>query len=43
MATQISGSEKTQVKNYSAELFSLHFWLFEVWRFRNPTNKIIVA
>jgi hypothetical protein len=41
LATQIRGGKKTQVKNYSAELlFFFHFWVFEVRRFRNPTNKI---
>jgi hypothetical protein len=36
--------KKTQVKNDSAELFfSFHFWVFEVWRFRNPTNKTSMA
>jgi hypothetical protein len=36
--------KKTQVKNDSAELlFFFHFWVFEVRRFRNPTNKISMA
>jgi hypothetical protein len=43
LATQIRGGKKMQVKNDSAELFFLHFWVFEVRRFRNPTNKISVA
>jgi hypothetical protein len=44
LATQIRGGKKTQVKNYSAELFfSFHFGVFEVQRFRNPTNKISMA
>jgi hypothetical protein len=30
-------------KNYSAELFFFNFWVFEVRRFRNPTNKISMA
>jgi hypothetical protein len=43
--TQITATgKKTQVKNDSAELFSFfNFWVFEVQRFRNPTNKISVA
>jgi hypothetical protein len=44
LATQIRGGKKTQVKNDSAELlFVFHFWVFEVRRFHNPTNKISMA
>jgi hypothetical protein len=32
-----------QVKNYSAELLFFSFWVFEVRKFRNLTNKICVA
>jgi hypothetical protein len=36
--------KKMQVKNDSAKLFfSFHFWVFEVRRFCNPTNKISMA
>jgi hypothetical protein len=44
LVSQIRGGKKMQVKNDSVELFFLfHFWVFEVRRFRNPTNKISVA
>jgi hypothetical protein len=39
----VTGGE-TLVENDSAELlFFVHFWVFEVRRFRKPTNKISVA
>jgi hypothetical protein len=44
LVIQIGGGKKMQVKNDSAELlFFSHFWVFEVRRFRNPTNKISMA
>jgi hypothetical protein len=38
-ANLTAAEKKNQVKNF----FLLHFWVFEVGRFRNPTNKISVV